>query len=132
MVQKREQVVSAEKTAVVIEDDQDIAGLIRGVLGLCGIEAHTTASGEAGVISARQQVPDIVVLDHGLPGLNGLDVLRRIRSFSNMPVLMLTGYPHLADEFMAAGANAVMTKPFRPRSLMEHAQDMLAPHEGGA
>ncbi|WP_165976993.1 response regulator transcription factor [Arthrobacter nitrophenolicus] len=96
------------------------------------IEAHTTASGEVGVISARQQVPDIVVLDHGLPGLNGLDVLRRIRSFSNMPVLVLTGYPHLADEFMAAGANAVMTKPFRPRSLMEHAQDMLAPHEGGA
>lgn len=120
----------AEKTAVIIEDDHDIAGLIVTVLGISGIKALWTPSGERGVNAVRQQSPDIVILDYGLPDLNGLDVLRGIRSFSNLPVLMLTGYTDLADELNAAGANAVMTKPFRPRSLMTHAEAMLALHQG--
>lgn len=107
------------RTAVVIEDDADVRGLVQAILGAVDIDVRTAASGAAGVNAVRKDIPDIVILDFGLPDINGLDVINRIRAFSDVYILMLTGHDDLSEQLTAAGANSVMTKPFRPRALKE-------------
>ncbi|KRE61759.1 hypothetical protein ASG92_20420 [Arthrobacter sp. Soil736] len=113
------------RTAVVIEDDADIGRLIDAVLGLSGVAVRLAATGTGGVEAVRSHSPDIVILDYGLPDINGLEVIARIRSFSNVHILMLTGREDLSETLMAAGANAVMTKPFRPRALRTRIEETL-------
>jgi DNA-binding response OmpR family regulator len=105
------------RTAVVIEDDADIAGLVEAVLEKSRVGALLRYKGTDGVASVRSHSLDRVVPDYGLPDITGLEVIGRIRSFSNVPILMLTGRGDLADTLLEAGANSVMTKPFRPRAL---------------
>ena len=70
--------------------------------------------GAGGVSAVNHHSPAAVLLDYGLPDMDGLEVIRRIRSFSDVYILMLTG------------ADAVMTKPFRPKALLAHIQERLA------
>ncbi|WP_185982273.1 response regulator transcription factor [Arthrobacter sp. KBS0703] len=66
-----------------------------------------------------------MILDFGLPDINGLEVINRIRAFSDVYILMLTGHEDVAEQVTAAGANAVMIKPFRPRALKERIYEAL-------
>lgn len=115
----------ATRTAVVIEDDADMRGLIEAVLGLSGLIVRGAATGAGGVVAVRRQFPDIVILDYGLPDMTGVDVIGRIRSFSSVYILMLTGHDELSGTLLSAGADAVLTKPFRPRALRAHVEAVL-------
>ena len=79
--------------AVVIEDDADVRNLLEGVLSQAGFEVHTAVDGRAGVEVVRSKQANVVTLDIGLPDIDGFEVLRRIRGFSNAYVVMLTGRP---------------------------------------
>jgi DNA-binding response OmpR family regulator len=105
--------------AVVIEDDADTRKLLEGILLQAGFEVHTASSGREGVELVRDVTPNVVTLDVGLPDIDGFEVLRRIRSFSNASVVMLTGRTEEADLLTAlnAGADDYITKPFRPREM---------------
>jgi DNA-binding response OmpR family regulator len=116
------------RTAVVIEDDADVGRLVQTVLSATGMQVRLAATGTAGVAAVRAHCPDLVVLDYGLPDITGLEVIRLIRSFSAVQILMLTGHDDLEETLLSAGASAVMTKPFRVRELREQVEKMRVSH----
>ncbi|PTT61947.1 response regulator transcription factor [Arthrobacter sp. HMWF013] len=125
--------------AVVIEDDADIRNLLEGVLRQAGFEVHTAAEGREGVEVVRHSKAQVITLDIGLPDIDGFEVLRRIRSFSDAYVVMLTGRTEEPDLLSAlnAGADDYIAKPFRPRELRARVaammrrprQDITHPHQ---
>jgi DNA-binding response OmpR family regulator len=122
---RRRYVMLGTRTAVVIEDDADVRGLVQAILEALDIDVRTAASGATGVNAVRTNIPDIVILDFGLPDINGLEVVTRIRAFSDVYILMLTGHEDVAEQLTSAGANTIMTKPFRPRVLKERVHQAL-------
>lgn len=114
--------------AVVVEDDADMRNLLRAVLEQTGFAVYTAASGLEGVNLVRRRLPRVVTVDVGLPDIDGFEVLRRIRSFSDARVVMLTGRAGEADidEALHRGADEYVTKPFRPRELRTRIEAMLA------
>jgi two-component system OmpR family response regulator len=119
--------VSDLGVAVVIEDDLDMRNLLEGVLRQSGFEVHTASDGIEGVAVVRDIRPDVVTLDVGLPDIDGFEVLRRIRQFSNAYIVMLTGRTEEPDLLAAlqAGADDYITKPFRPREMRARITAML-------
>lgn len=121
--------------AVVIEDDADVRNLLEGVLSQAGFEVHTANDGRAGVEVVRSKQASVVTLDIGLPDIDGFEVLRRIRHFSNAYVVMLTGRTEEPDLLSAlnAGADDYIAKPFRPRELRARVSAMMRRprHEAG-
>lgn len=113
--------------AVVIEDDADVRNLLEGVLTQAGFEVHTAVDGREGVEVVRQKQATVVTLDIGLPDVDGFEVLRRIRYFSNAYVVMLTGRTEEPDLLSAlnAGADDYIAKPFRPRELRARLSAMM-------
>jgi two-component system OmpR family response regulator len=111
--------MSDSGVAVVIEDDTDMRNLLEGVLLQAGFEVHTASCGREGVQVVRDTSPDIVTLDVGLPDIDGFEVLRRIRQFSNAYIVMLSGRTHESDVLNAlqSGADDYIIKPFRPREM---------------
>ena len=105
--------------AVVIEDDDDVRNLLDAVLQQAGFEVHSAATGRDGVDVVRQQRVNVITLDVGLPDIDGFEVLRRIRQFSDAYIVMLTGRDEELDTITAlqGGADDYITKPFRPREL---------------
>ena len=99
---------------LVIEDDQDITLAVRTVIGRSGFEVAAAADGRDGLRAFHSQRPDIVVLDVGLPEMDGWTVLERIRELSGVPVLMLTAHGQEAEKVrgLRAGADDYLTKPF--------------------
>lgn len=121
--------------AVVIEDDEDVRNLLDAVLQQAGFEVRTAATGRDGVAVARQQRVDVITLDVGLPDIDGFEVLRRIRQFSDAYVVMLTGRDEELDMVSAlqGGADDYITKPFRPRELRARITAMMRrPRQGSA
>lgn len=113
--------------AVVIEDDADVRNLLEGVLSQAGFEVHTAPDGKRGVDMVREKQAHVVTLDVGLPDIDGFEVLRRIRHFSDAYVVMLTGRTEEPDLLSAlnAGADDYIAKPFRPRELRARVAAML-------
>jgi two-component system, OmpR family, response regulator len=113
--------------AVVIEDDEDIRNLLEGVLRQAGFQVHTAVDGRAGVEVVRNNKAHVVTLDIGLPDIDGFEVLRRIRNFSDAYVVMLTGRTEEPDLLSAlnAGADDYIAKPFRPRELRARVAAMM-------
>ncbi|MDQ0677306.1 two-component system OmpR family response regulator [Arthrobacter pascens] len=113
--------------AVIIEDDTDMRNLIEGVLLQSGFEVHTATCGREGVELVRDASPDVVTLDVGLPDIDGFEVLRRIRRFSNAYVVMLTGRTEETDLLTAlhGGADDYIIKPFRPREMRARITAMM-------
>lgn len=121
--------------AVVIEDDEDVRNLLDAVLQQAGFEVRSAATGRDGVDVARQQRVDVITLDVGLPDIDGFEVLRRIRQFSDAYVVMLTGRDEELDTITAlqGGADDYITKPFRPRELRARISAMMRrPRQGAA
>lgn len=114
-------------TPVIIEDDQDVRNLLEGVLCQAGFVVHTACDGRTGVQTVRDRKPDIVTLDLGLPDIDGFEVLRRIRSFTDAYIVMLTGRTDEPDVLHALqpGADDYITKPFRPREMRARITAMM-------
>lgn len=105
---------------LVIDDDRELCSLLAEYLTDEGFEVETAHDGPTGVEQACPQSYDLVVLDVMLPGLNGLEVLRRIRAASSLPVVMLTARGEEVDRIVGLelGADDYLPKPFNPRELV--------------
>src|SRR6185436_15068302 len=122
------------KTILVVDDEPRIAQLARDYLEHAGFAVRIAATGEAALQAIRRDRPDLVVLDLGLPGLDGLDVTRAIRRDSNMPVIMLTARDDELDKLLGLelGADDYLTKPFSPRELVARVRAVLRRVDAGA
>jgi len=120
------------KTVLVVEDDPRIAQLVRDYLEHAGFAVTSAADGERGLASVREQPPDLVVLDVGLPGLDGFEVAKRLRRDSELPLIMLTARVEESDRLrgLELGADDYVTKPFSPRELVARVRAVLRRAEG--
>jgi DNA-binding response OmpR family regulator len=112
---------------LVIEDDTDIARAVRTVLESGGLDVLAAGDGRAGLRAFHVSRPGVVVLDIGLPVMDGWDVLDRIRDLSEVPVLMLTAHDREADKVrgLRAGADDYVTKPFSNAELLARVEALL-------
>ena len=112
---------------LVIEDDEGIAGTLYRGLMFEGYKVNLAYDGPSGLASARDEPPDLIILDWMLPGLDGLEVCRRIRAASNMPIMMLTAKEAVADRVQGldAGADDYVVKPFAFDELLARVRALL-------
>ena len=115
--------------ALIVEDDQRIVEVIQLVFQIGWPETRlvSTASGEKGVEMVETETPDIVILDLGLPDISGFEVLKQIRQFSSVPVLILTvrGEENDVVQGLAWGADDYMVKPFRQLELLARVKSLI-------
>jgi DNA-binding response OmpR family regulator len=113
--------------AVVIEDDDAIASLVGAYLERAGFEVVRECAGEAGLEAVERRQPRFVVLDLGLPDVDGLELCRRLRSSGDVPILILTARDEEADRIVGLelGADDYITKPFSPRELVARVRAIL-------
>ena len=113
--------------ALVVDDAPEFRELIAAVLRQDGFRVDMAANGDTALASARAREPDVVVLDIGLPGIDGVEVCRRLRTFSNAYVVMLTGRGEEVDKLigLSVGADDYVTKPFSSRELVARIRAML-------
>ncbi len=126
------------RRALVVDDEEPLARLVAGYLTRDGFSVDVVADGEAAVEAARRQRPDLIVLDLMLPGIDGVEACRRIRTFSDAYIVMLTARVEEIDVLvgLSVGADDYITKPFSPRELIARIHAMQrrprAAREGGA
>lgn len=122
------------KRVLVVDDEPKITQVVADYLRSAGFTVTTAANGAAAVTSARAQPPDLVVLDLGLPGMDGLDVARELRRSSAMPIIMLTARGEEADRVVGLelGADDYIVKPFSPRELLARVRAVLRRVDGAA
>lgn len=113
--------------AVVVEDDEDIRGLLEAVLLQSGFDVHPTGLGATGVELVKEIDPDLVTLDLGLPDIDGFEVARRIRRDSDAHIVMLTARTDEIDTVLGleTGADDYLTKPFSPRELRARVEAIM-------
>lgn len=119
--------MSDARVGLVIEDDHDIRELVRTVLTQAGFEVTVASSGAEGVLTAKTLNPDVITLDLGLPDIDGFEVSRQIREFSDAYIVMLTARTEELDTLIGleSGADDYLTKPFRPRELRARIAAMM-------
>jgi len=112
---------------LVVEDEMKIARLVADYLEHAGFEVTVAGDGEAALASARGSRPDLVVLDLGLPGRDGLDVARELRRTSSVPIVILTARGDETDRVVGLelGADDYVVKPFSPRELVARIRAVL-------
>jgi len=119
--------IGSVPSVLVVDDEPTIAEVVARYLQRAGYETRVASSGPAAVAAATEQPPDLVVLDMMLPGVNGLDVLRRIRAAGDLPVIMLTARSEESDRVagLELGADDYVVKPFSPRELAARVNSVL-------
>ena len=112
---------------LVVDDEPSILNLVTSYLKAEGYEVYTAADGPSGLKAARAFSPDLVILDIMLPGLDGLEVLSRLRSESDVYVILLTARTEEVDKIvgLSVGADDYMIKPFSPRELVARVKAAL-------
>ncbi len=105
---------------LVVEDDSSVRNLMTTTLKAHDYRYLTAPSGQAAILEASSHNPDIVLLDLGLPDIDGVEIIRRIRSWSNMPIIVISARSEDADKIEAldAGADDYLTKPFSVEELL--------------
>jgi DNA-binding response OmpR family regulator len=108
------------KTILVVDDEPKIVKLVRDYLERAGFGVSVAVDGKSALSLARLEKPDMVILDLGLPQMDGLDVTRELRKVSNVPVIILTGRSEESDKLIGLelGADDYITKPFSPKELV--------------
>ena len=122
------------KTILIVDDEPKMIKIARDYLAQAGYNVITASDGAAAVSASRTAKPDLIVLDLGLPKLDGLDVTRAIRKDSNVPIIMLTARGEESDKLVGLelGADDYMTKPFSPKELVARVRVVLRRAEGVA
>ena len=112
---------------LMVDDEVDLAQLVAGYLRKAGLQVAVRHAGAHAVAAVRDFTPDVLVLDLGLPGVDGIEVCRQVRTFSDCHVLMLTARDDEVDKIvgLSVGADDYVTKPFSPRELVARVQAML-------
>ncbi|MGI9647927.1 MAG: response regulator [Acidimicrobiia bacterium] len=115
------------KKVLVVEDELKIARLVRDYLQQAGYGVVEAVDGPSALSLARSHKPDMVVLDLGLPGMDGLDVARRLRADSAVPIIMLTARSEESDRIVGLelGADDYIIKPFSPKELVARIRAVL-------
>jgi DNA-binding response OmpR family regulator len=110
-----------------VDDDPTVSEVVAGYLGRAGFAVDVAADGPTAVAQAASRPPDLVVLDLMLPGMDGLEVCRRIRTTGPLPVIMLTARGDEEDRILGleVGADDYVTKPFSPRELVLRVESVL-------
>ena len=118
---------TARGTVLLIEDEEAIADLVRMYFEQEGFRLVHAPDGEKGIDAVRDRNPRVVLLDIGLPGMDGIEVCRRIRASSDVPVIMLTARDSEVDKIVGLeiGADDYVTKPFSPRELVARVRAVL-------
>ena len=118
---------------LVIEDEARIAQFIERGLIYEGYRVSVARDGQTGLMIARDNPPDLVVLDWMLPGLDGLEVCKRLRAASDVPILMLTAKDDIKDRVtgLDAGADDYLVKPFSVDELMARVRALFSPFGAG-
>ena len=112
---------------LVVDDEVKIARLVRDYLTEAGFDVTLASTGPSALAAARSQRPDLVILDLGLPGMDGYDVTRSIRAQSSIPIIMLTARSEETDRIVGLelGADDYVVKPFSPRELVARVKAVL-------
>jgi DNA-binding response OmpR family regulator len=120
-------VSGARFRALVVDDEPPLVQVVSGYLAREGFDVDAAGDGETAVALARDNAPDVVVLDLMLPGIDGIEVCRRIRTRSDVPILMLTARDEDVDKIIGleVGADDYLTKPFNPRELVARVKSIL-------
>jgi two-component system, OmpR family, alkaline phosphatase synthesis response regulator PhoP len=125
------------KQILVVDDEPRIADICRDYLQRAGFTVMTAGNGTDALAMARTKQPDLVVLDLGLPKMDGLDVTRALRKYSNVPIIILTARVEESDKLVGLelGADDYITKPFSPRELVARVRAVfrrvdIAPERG--
>lgn len=118
------------KRILVIEDHEENRRLLRDLLTSVGYELIEAVTGEEGLTSAEAQVPDLILMDIQLPGIDGYETTRRIKAnpaLRHIPIIAVTSYALSGDDVKAleAGCDAYVTKPFDPAELLAKIQEYL-------
>jgi two-component system response regulator MprA len=112
---------------LVVEDDEAIADVLRRTLRQEGHEVRSSEDGVGALVAAEEFVPDVVILDLGLPGLDGVEVCRRLRAESDVPILILTARGELGDRVVGldSGADDYLVKPFERQELLARMRALM-------
>jgi two-component system, OmpR family, alkaline phosphatase synthesis response regulator PhoP len=121
------------KQILVVDDEPRIAEICRDYLERAGFKVTLAANGADALALARTKHPDLIVLDLGLPNMDGLDVTRTLRKNSNVPIIMLTARVEESDKLIGLelGADDYLTKPFSPRELVARVRAVFRRVESG-
>ena len=127
-----EDVVAAK--ILVVDDEAKIVKLVRAYLEQAGFTVVVAEDGQTALIQARREKPDLVILDLGLPGIDGLDVARTLRREGDTPIIMLTARVDDTDRIIGLelGADDYVSKPFNPRELVARVRAVLRRTAGSA
>jgi two-component system KDP operon response regulator KdpE len=120
-----------KKRVLVCDDEPRLLTFVEIKLRLSGYEVIMTTSGETALDLARSANPDIMVLDVVMPGMDGFDVLRELRTFTRLPVIVFSARPGNAGEAMSLGANDFINKPFDPEELVSKIRQLTEPGGNG-
>jgi DNA-binding response OmpR family regulator len=123
-----------DASVLVVDDDPTVAEVVVGYLRRAGMTVEQAADGPTALAMARARLPDLAVLDLMLPGLDGLEVCRRLRELGPVAVIMLTALGTVSDRVLGLelGADDYVTKPFSPRELVLRVQSVLRRVRGAA
>ncbi|MFO7729601.1 MAG: response regulator transcription factor [Spirochaetia bacterium] len=112
---------------LIVDDEQKIANMVYDYLDAVGFRVETAADGKAALLQIAEGEPDLVLLDIMMPGLDGLDVVRKLRSESNIPVILLTARAEEQDKLIGLeiGADDYITKPFSMKELAARIRTVL-------
>jgi DNA-binding response OmpR family regulator len=118
---------SATQSVLVVEDEASIASFVSLYLKNAGYEVRSAANGVEALASVQKEQPSLIVLDLMLPDIDGIEICRRIRQKSDIPILMLTARDEDVDKIIGleVGADDYMTKPFNPRELVARVKSIL-------
>ncbi|HEV2250281.1 MAG TPA: response regulator transcription factor [Candidatus Limnocylindria bacterium] len=125
--------MTAGRRILVVDDDARLGASLRRALSYEGHAVEVAADGPGALRAARDRPPDLVVLDRMLPGLDGVEVCRRLRAGSDVPILMLTARDAIADRVagLDAGADDYLVKPFAHDELLARVRALLRRREPG-
>lgn len=114
-------------SVLVVDDEPSLVRVVESYLARDGFAVRTAGDGETALALARASEPDVVILDLGLPGIDGVEVCRQLRTFSTCYVLMLTARADEVDMLigLAVGADDYVTKPFSPRAMVARVRTLL-------